>query len=71
MVLKPDWFLQMCSFEFNVVETERLVNVTMRDSIYSPNRSLQSSEGAITDDAHTTAWGKYLIVHAEGNAPKI
>ena len=69
VVLKPDRFLQLGSFEFNMVETEWLVDVGMRNGIDGSDGSFQSSEGAITDDAYTAACGKYLIVHEMGTSP--
>jgi len=33
VMLKPDRFLQLCSFQFYLVETERLVNVGVGDGI--------------------------------------
>ncbi len=69
IVLKPDWFLKMCSFEFNMVETERFVDVRVGNGVNGSDRSSQPPERAIADDAHATACWKYLVVHTIGNAP--
>lgn len=69
VMLKPDRFLQLGSFEFDMVETEWLVEVGVRNGIDGSDGSFQSSERAITDDAHTTAGGEYVVVHAMEIAP--
>jgi len=69
VMLKPDRFLQLRSFQFYLVETERLVNVGVGDGIDDADGSFQSSVRAITDDAYTAALGKYLMVHKLETAP--
>ena len=70
VMLKPDRFLQLRSFQFYLVETEWLVNVRMGDGIDDADGSFQPSVRAITNDAYTAACGKYLIVHKLGTAPR-
>ena len=68
-MLEPDRLLQVRPFEFNVVETERLVDVGMGDHIDGSDCSLQSSEGAVAHNTHTTTGRKYRVAHQVGDAP--
>src|SRR2546421_10781322 len=69
VMLKPDRFLQLRSFQFYLVETERLVNVGVGDGIDGADGFFPSSVGAITDDADTADFGKYLVVAERGTSP--
>ncbi len=40
IMLEPDWLLQICSFEFDVVETKWLIDVGMGDGINGSDCSL-------------------------------
>jgi len=52
VMLKPDRFLQLRSFQFYLVETEGFVKVWVGDGIDDADGSFQSAVGAIIDDAY-------------------
>ena len=59
----------MRPFEFDVVETERFVDVGVGDDIDCSDCTFQSSEGAVAHNTHTTTSRKYLVAHQEEDAP--
>ena len=69
VMLEPDWLLQMRPFEFDVIETERFVDIWMGDDVDCSDCTFQSSKGAIAYNTHATTCRKYLIAHQMGIAP--
>src|SRR5205085_9288384 len=68
-MFKPDWFFDVGTFEFDTIETKRLLDLNRRNRIDCSDRSSESSEGTIANHTHSTTCCKYTGIHGDLNAP--
>jgi hypothetical protein len=55
VVLEPDRFLNVRSFQLHTIETKRLVSFRIGNNVYYSDRPSQSSERAISGYTDSTA----------------